>query len=43
MQNNLLNLKNKLRTELSKLSEEFRLKTIEVFDFYKKNKRAAEK
>lgn len=37
MQNNLLNLKNKLRTELSKLSEEFSVKTIEVFGSYTKN------
>jgi len=37
MQNNLLNIKNKLRTELSMLSEEFSVKTIEVFGSYTKN------
>ncbi len=37
MQNNLLNLKNKLRTELSKLSEEFSVNTIEVFGSHTKN------
>jgi len=37
MQNNLLNIKNKLRTELPKLKEEFNVKTIEVFGSYIKN------
>ncbi|GBD88235.1 nucleotidyltransferase domain protein [bacterium BMS3Abin03] len=38
MQNNLLNIKNKLRTELPKLKKEFNVKTIEVFGSYIKNK-----
>jgi len=38
MQNNLLNIKNKLRTELPKLAKEFNVKTIEVFGSYIKNK-----
>jgi len=37
MQNNLLNIKNKLRTELPKLAKEFNVKTIEVFGSYIKN------
>ena len=38
MQNNLLNIKNKLRSELPKLKKEFNVKTIEVFGSYIKNK-----
>lgn len=37
MQNNLLNIKNKLRSELPKLAKEFNVKTIEIFGSYTKN------
>lgn len=37
MHNNLLNIKNKLRSELPKLAKEFNVKTIEIFGSYTKN------
>lgn len=37
MHNNLLNIKNKLRSELPKLAKVFNVKTIEIFGSYTKN------
>jgi len=37
MHNNLLNIKNKLMSELPKLAKEFNVKTIEIFGSYTKN------